>query len=1113
MTTSQAPASAPSLAGKANPASSSASEPSPLEPSVELTPSVRDLVNKADSKDLDALRRKAQAYAQGKLRGASQPPEAEEVPDTRASASLPVDPVEPPGFTQPSAPPGFHINNSTASQGAPQPHVHPRSAQAGLSLELIEEAFSDDESQPVAVSAAAPSRGLDLPPGFRLFGQPISGLQAAPLGPPWGSEAATTQMAPSLPKLQNKLMNLPAGGQLFGTKSSPLDDDDDDLPEEILEPPGFAPPSLPATAVGVSQSSIGIARALQAVAASNMGLPSERPSTAASGNRRGLEGQDEVRTQEKPPGFDGAVGKEEGLKLDAVIASSYLELKGTEKMAVGQTKEGAPAKQSNDGAAPLGKRPRSSSEDPEESQRSAKRTSGEGKAEKEQRKSPAAAAIRSEVQKKLDGELLRRLRAVRETQSQGGEANGETVRKDGPSGPGKRSRGQSGKGVTSGEPALTKKTLSRGAVNVSETSNHATEQEARRQSREQDSRGKKEDEKEGLLDPRGGGKGAAERREAAGKGGKKGDARGGVKGKDTDGERGVGRREPDRDERRSPRGHERRGPADRERRREGEARREPLESPKTRSGQGKISSPRGAPSPGARYDSRRGESRSEQRRREDTRRDDGKREGSRRGSDGRRDDREGRSSPRDGPAKSKGTKGDESKGRGRQEDGLGGAKDEGRPKSGSQEARRKPEGGRSPAAVESRSIAEQVTGLRKEQTVGPAVSKASPSVDSADFGKKPSPPSANVVQKRDGEAQPPAQPAVSATSNGAPLNGPTDASVLPAIAAVSLKPSLEERTAFRAPSPAGSRSQSPVPTRAASPGLSDSRVVTGRKPTSQGGRTEPSNLGRPPRAPPRENAQPLRETKNGERGSRAGESVQESGQSRNSLQALSTADSVESAMPGVLSSGAESEGEKLRDGLERQRSGQLAASKTAPARPSEKAEPESNADLGSRGPVSNGVGKLKGILKKSGATARVPSDGLPAENQSGISGDPHVDALLSGLSEKERAAVELERRRRLGEQERMLAVKKLCLVLDLDHTLLNSATVRAWFGLIGELNQKGDYERPCLGGACESWGRDDRTEGGIGVTTRFSRMCSIRVAFVQLLCESCMSLLCVGLSF
>lgn len=50
-----------------------------------------------------------------------------------------------------------------------------------------------------------------------------------------------------------------------------------------------------------------------------------------------------------------------------------------------------------------------------------------------------------------------------------------------------------------------------------------------------------------------------------------------------------------------------------------------------------------------------------------------------------------------------------------------------------------------------------------------------------------------------------------------------------------------------------------------------------------------------------------------------------------------------------------------------------------------------------------------------------------------------VAHLLEGYDDQQRAAIQRERSRRIEEQKKMFAVRKLVLVLDLDHTLLNSA--------------------------------------------------------------------------
>nr|XP_004310239.2 PREDICTED: RNA polymerase II C-terminal domain phosphatase-like 3 [Fragaria vesca subsp. vesca] len=50
-----------------------------------------------------------------------------------------------------------------------------------------------------------------------------------------------------------------------------------------------------------------------------------------------------------------------------------------------------------------------------------------------------------------------------------------------------------------------------------------------------------------------------------------------------------------------------------------------------------------------------------------------------------------------------------------------------------------------------------------------------------------------------------------------------------------------------------------------------------------------------------------------------------------------------------------------------------------------------------------------------------------------------VEHLFEGYDDKQKAAIQRERARRIEEQKKMFAAHKLCLVLDLDHTLLNSA--------------------------------------------------------------------------
>ncbi|OVA17386.1 BRCT domain [Macleaya cordata] len=69
-------------------------------------------------------------------------------------------------------------------------------------------------------------------------------------------------------------------------------------------------------------------------------------------------------------------------------------------------------------------------------------------------------------------------------------------------------------------------------------------------------------------------------------------------------------------------------------------------------------------------------------------------------------------------------------------------------------------------------------------------------------------------------------------------------------------------------------------------------------------------------------------------------------------------------------------------------------------------------------------------------TGTTPEEGtvLPSENKW-----EDVEHLFEGYDDQQRAAIHRERARRIEEQNKMFAARKLCLVLDLDHTLLNSA--------------------------------------------------------------------------
>ena len=71
--------------------------------------------------------------------------------------------------------------------------------------------------------------------------------------------------------------------------------------------------------------------------------------------------------------------------------------------------------------------------------------------------------------------------------------------------------------------------------------------------------------------------------------------------------------------------------------------------------------------------------------------------------------------------------------------------------------------------------------------------------------------------------------------------------------------------------------------------------------------------------------------------------------------------------------------------------------------------------------------------------ATIVTDGSIDQQPSDPWGD--MDHLLDGYDEHQKATIQRERARRIEEQNRMIADRKLCLVLDLDHTLLNSAKV------------------------------------------------------------------------
>lgn len=93
--------------------------------------------------------------------------------------------------------------------------------------------------------------------------------------------------------------------------------------------------------------------------------------------------------------------------------------------------------------------------------------------------------------------------------------------------------------------------------------------------------------------------------------------------------------------------------------------------------------------------------------------------------------------------------------------------------------------------------------------------------------------------------------------------------------------------------------------------------------------------------------------------------------------------------------------------------------------------------------TSQGRVDAKGVLDSGSMQTR---SALVSKEVSAVSSRSHnnwddVEHLFDGFDEQQKAAIQKERARRLEEQRKMFAARKLCLVLDLDHTLLNSAKV------------------------------------------------------------------------
>ncbi|GAB2220357.1 hypothetical protein Droror1_Dr00008004 [Drosera rotundifolia] len=76
-------------------------------------------------------------------------------------------------------------------------------------------------------------------------------------------------------------------------------------------------------------------------------------------------------------------------------------------------------------------------------------------------------------------------------------------------------------------------------------------------------------------------------------------------------------------------------------------------------------------------------------------------------------------------------------------------------------------------------------------------------------------------------------------------------------------------------------------------------------------------------------------------------------------------------------------------------------------------------------------------IRQEAVSSSMPIEGSSTAQPQGMWGD--VEHLFDGYDDQQKATIQEERARRIEQQKQMFAAKKLCLVLDLDHTLLNSA--------------------------------------------------------------------------
>lgn len=128
----------------------------------------------------------------------------------------------------------------------------------------------------------------------------------------------------------------------------------------------------------------------------------------------------------------------------------------------------------------------------------------------------------------------------------------------------------------------------------------------------------------------------------------------------------------------------------------------------------------------------------------------------------------------------------------------------------------------------------------------------------------------------------------------------------------------------------------------------------------------------------------------------------------------------------------------------------LVSSTARPFTSTKHVDPVSNSQLAATAlmaPTQQSLGSINRVdprlgVEQNGQNADAANaSATPLEAARPVSPWGDVDHLLDGYDDQQRALIQKERARRITEQQKMFSAQKLCLVLDLDHTLLNSAKV------------------------------------------------------------------------